>query len=435
MIYSVIAFERSLWLSVSYFRRTVFACLENFWLKWIFRHLAAPWISVCVCVLSSFTVHIVFESLILNGAQTIWLLYFFFRVYFGLFYYVFVKADLRIFCHPCDFNTVVLPIIAWQFLKIFKKKKRWNLITPVVVTLFFSLCFNTKIIRTKFINMSLKFIWISSDRTLNRAADNFRLRLSDVNDYDDRFWGSDHFSLPILASLEKFWTKKSTGHDGHMHTFQPTKCTFFHGSTLKQSREDIGWKQYQQFCQRRSAVVIVSVMDTWMWKNHWIITFQHRFPEFVRLYFSFVFFSSSPSYSCDEYTKRKTTSKTETQLFNLLTIYRFAVVLFLVSVRSKYLSHWFSCCWCCCSFVLLYIFFSSTMFCYCYVHFNHKITESNHVFICCVSMIFACLNAKTKTLFHVGWMHRNCSTESLVLPLSHDSKFNVSPFDALYFSF
>lgn len=44
---------------------------------------------------------------------------------------------------------------------------------------------------------------------------------------------------------------------------------------------------------------------------------------------------------------QNTLPKTDSQLYNLLTIYRFAVVLFLVSVRSKYLSHWFSCCLAC----------------------------------------------------------------------------------------
>lgn len=171
-----------------------------------------------------------------------------------------------------------------------------------------------------------------------------------------------------------------------------------------------------------------------MWKNHWIITFQHRFPEFVRLYFFvcvFLLLLSSPSFiramntpSAKQLPKPKLNYTICLQFIALLWFY-----------------FWSRCDRIFKSLVLLLLLvcfsigFFSTMFCYCCVHFNHKITESNHVFICCVSMIFACCKCQNEDDF---FTLDECIE---IVQVNRSSSFtwfqiqSASPFDTLYFSF
>lgn len=139
-------------LSVSYFRWQcvccVFSSLENLSIEMSFTALGycyCSWhtalICVCVCVLF---LYIVFESLVLNGAQTIWLLFFFSYVSLRLCCYYSCKGgSAHLLSSMRDLNIFSLPLIMNNFWRLMKKKKK-KFKEEVHQLLFY---FNTKITR------------------------------------------------------------------------------------------------------------------------------------------------------------------------------------------------------------------------------------------------------------------------------------------------
>lgn len=205
--------------------------LRIFRLEWLFRHLAAPWIRVCVCMYSLFLhrTHC-FRITDLKWCTNYLTIVFFFVCFVYIFAF-FITFSWRRICASFVIHvtsTLFASYNYWQFSKIFKKNEKKNQITPVVSTPELH-ARNLLICHWSSFRFHQIVHWTELSRQLSIETKRCQWL----------WWsllGSDYFFPPILASFKILNEQIDRTRWSHAHV--PAKQMHsFHGSALKQSEK------------------------------------------------------------------------------------------------------------------------------------------------------------------------------------------------------